>query len=126
ASAALAQRAMVDLSPEVREEAVKALMKRPAEDVRDLLVAGLRYPWAPVADHAAEALVALGDKEAVPLLIQMLKEPDPRAPFFVSEGEARTPVVHEVVRINHLKNCVLCHSPSFAQTDLVRGAIPVP
>jgi hypothetical protein len=35
-------------------------------------------------------------------------------------------VVSEVVRINHLRNCVLCHSPSFSPSDLVRGAVPTP
>lgn len=32
----------------------------------------------------------------------------------------------EVVRVNHLRNCVLCHIPSFQQTDLVRAAVPDP
>jgi hypothetical protein len=38
---ALAVRAVVDLSPEVREAALRALQDRPAEDYRDLLLAGL-------------------------------------------------------------------------------------
>src|SRR5581483_12095043 len=32
----------------------------------------------------------------------------------------------EVVQVNHLRNCVLCHSPSTANSDLVRGTIPSP
>jgi hypothetical protein len=28
--------------------------------------------------------------------------------------------------VNHLKNCLLCHAPSQATTDLVRGAVPDP
>jgi hypothetical protein len=30
------------------------------------------------------------------------------------------------VRINHLGNCLLCHSPSTSRADLVRGAVPTP
>ncbi len=32
----------------------------------------------------------------------------------------------ELVRFNHLRNCLLCHAPSHSQTDLVRGLIPTP
>ena len=31
-----------------------------------------------------------------------------------------------MVRINHLGNCALCHPPSLARTDFVRGAVPTP
>src|SRR5262249_13569725 len=34
--------------------------------------------------------------------------------------------VREVVRVNHLRNCLLCHPPSVATTDLVRGSVPSP
>jgi hypothetical protein len=57
----LAQRAVFDLSPEVRRRAVEALRKRPRHEYRPALLAGLRYPWAPAAEHAAEALLALRD-----------------------------------------------------------------
>ena len=30
------------------------------------------------------------------------------------------------VRVNHPRNCILCHAPSIQQTDLVRGAVPDP
>jgi HEAT repeat protein len=126
ASTALARLAMVDLSAEVRTAAVRALKDRPAEEYRDLLIAGLRYPWPALADHAAEALAALQDQEAIPLLVELLDAPDPRAPYSVIERGNPVPVVSEVVRINHLRNCLLCHSPSFAATDLGRGAVPVP
>ena len=77
AGAALAQRAMFDLSAEVRQAAVQALKDRPFEEFRPILLHGLRYPWAPVNDHAAEALVALNSKEVVPDLINLLDQPDP-------------------------------------------------
>ncbi|MFN4257923.1 MAG: HEAT repeat domain-containing protein [Gemmataceae bacterium] len=124
ASEALVNRALFDLSADIRAEAVKALASRPAVEYRDKLIAGLRYPWAPVADHAAEALVALNDRGAVPMLEKLLDEPEPNAPYY--DKERQTYVVREVVRINHLRNCLLCHAPSTAPTDLVRGRVPVP
>ena len=69
---ALTQRALFDTAHEVREAAVKALQNRPRPEVRRLLLAGFRYPWAPVADHAAEAVVALEDTGAVPALLVKL------------------------------------------------------
>jgi HEAT repeat protein len=125
-TAALAVRALVDLSPEVREAAVQALRDRPREEYEPVLLSGFLYPWSPVADHAAEALVALRDKEAVPGLVKVLEAPDPNRCFTVKEGKKDVPVVQELVRVNHLSNCMLCHPPSFARTDLVRGAVPTP
>jgi hypothetical protein len=121
AGAALAQRAVFDLSPQVREAAVKALQDRPRAEYRPTVLAGLRYPWAPAADHAAEALVALEDQGAVFDLAGLLERPDPRAPV---RDEDRTWRVAEVVRVNHLGNCLLCHAPSQDRNDPVRGLIP--
>jgi hypothetical protein len=125
AGRALAVRALVDLCPQVREAAVRALDGRPRSEYRDLLLAGLRYPWPAVADHAAESLVALWDHEAVPILKRLLCEPDPNAPYLVAGGKQKVFAVQQVVRINHLRNCLLCHAPSFAASDPVRGAVPV-
>lgn len=124
ASAALAQRALYDLSSEVRAAAIRKLADRPRDDYRAVLVEGFRYPWQPVAEHAAEALVAVQDVEAVPALKKLLKEPDPAVPYLDSKGKSF--LVREVVRINHLKNCLMCHAPSSSRTDLVRGVIPTP
>jgi hypothetical protein len=125
ATRALARLAMFDLAPEVRERAVLALKTRPVEDSRTVLVEGLRYPRPPVADHAAEALVALGDREAIPALVELLDRPDPARPRTeVREGRPVT-LVSSVVQVNHLRNCVLCHAPSANPTsDLVRGRVP--
>jgi hypothetical protein len=121
ASTVLARRATFDLAADVREAAVKALEGRPRKEYRPQLLAALRYPWPPAADHAAEALVALGDREAVPALRELLDQPDPRAPFRGRDGKW---VVSEVVRINHLGNCLLCHAPSTSPRDPVRGFVP--
>jgi hypothetical protein len=107
---ALAQRAVFDLDAEVRRAAVKALRKRPAEVYRPILLKALRYPWAPAADHAAAALVQLGDRSVVPHLVAMLRQPDPTLPEQLPNGLR---VVREVVRVQHTANCLLCHPPSF-------------
>jgi hypothetical protein len=126
ATTALARRAMFDLAADAREAAVQALRKRPAEDYRREFLGGMRYPWPPAADHAAEALVALGDTEAVPALAQMLKEPDPLGAVETSSGKGSQPVVRELVKVNHLANCLMCHGPSVSVNDLVRGRVPIP
>lgn len=132
ASVALAQRALFDLAPQVREAAIKALQTRPAESYRQTLIDGFRYPWPPVADHAAEALIAIEDRAALTALVDLLKEGDPRLvapgptmrnkPGFL-DGKLR---VVEVVKVNHLANCMLCHKTSDSEQHPVRGSVPVP
>jgi hypothetical protein len=34
--------------------------------------------------------------------------------------------VREVVRVNHLRNCLLCHAPAASPADPVRGLVPNP
>src|SRR5262249_25059504 len=80
ASELLAKRGLLDLSSGVGEAAVTALKDRPAEEYQQLLLDGLRYPWTPVADHAAEALVELKAKDVVPTLLEMIDQPDPCMP----------------------------------------------
>lgn len=124
ATAALAVRALVDLSPEVRQAAVGALSQRPVASYRDMLLSGFRYPWPPVAVHAAEALAALQDRGAVPALMALLEERSPCAPRPVPGSSPPTAMLREMVRVNHLSNCLLCHPPSFKPKDLVRATIP--
>jgi len=121
ASIALAQRATYDLSPELREQAIEALKNRPAEQYRHVLLGGLRYPWSPPADHAAEALVSLNDKAAVSNLIALLKMPDPSRPFQTTQNQT---FVREMVRINHQSNCLMCHAPAKTKADPVIAAVP--
>jgi hypothetical protein len=123
ATAVLAQRSVFDISPEIREQAVAALASRPVEEYEPLLVAALRWPWQPAAEHAAEAIAALQKKELAPPLVRLLAEPDPKLPFHSADKKSH---VREVVRLNHLSNCILCHAPSASKDDLVRGRIPVP
>ncbi len=123
-SKALAQRAVFDLSPEVRAAAVRVLAGRRRAEYRAVLVDALRYPWAPAADHAAEALVALRDREAVPLLAALAREANPTVVLDTVRG--RGVVARELVRVNHLRNCLLCHAASRRADDPVRGRVPDP
>jgi hypothetical protein len=120
ATVALAGRAVFDLNDGVRQSAVAALRGRKLDDYRDVLQTALRYPWAPAADHAAEALVALGQRAAVPELIALLHQPDPAGVQVLPDKRT---VVREVVRINHLANCVLCHPPTAGPRS---GGVVVP
>jgi hypothetical protein len=121
ATAALAKRAVFDLDPAIRAEAVRALKVRPTADSRPVFLTALHYPWPPAADHAAEALAALEDKEAIPNLVTLLKEPDPAAPRKLSRSNY---VVQEVVRANHQANCLLCHPPAITGNEPVLGVDP--
>ncbi|HEV3116796.1 MAG TPA: HEAT repeat domain-containing protein [Gemmataceae bacterium] len=121
ATVALAQRAIYDLAPEVREAALDALQQRPREYYRPVLLKGLTYPWAPVADHAAEALVALEDRDSIPQLIGMLDKPDPGVPFPAASNRL---VVREVVCFRHATNCLVCHPPSVTAVEPVPGVVP--
>ncbi|MCI0380039.1 MAG: HEAT repeat domain-containing protein [Gemmataceae bacterium] len=125
ASQALAQRALFDLNFEIREKAVEALKSRPLEEYQDVLLEGFQYPWPAVADFAAEALAALGARELAPRLVLLLSAKDATLPFITEVNKQKTPVLREMVRINHLANCLLCHAPSFQNADLVRGRVPL-
>jgi sugar lactone lactonase YvrE len=124
ASAALAQRALFDLNADVRKEAIEALASRPHGEYLPVLVDGLVHPWMVAADHAAEALVALGLRDALPQMVHLLDAPDPTGPY--QKPGTKESCVKEMVRINHLRNCLLCHAASFNTQDKVRGLVPTP
>jgi hypothetical protein len=125
ATAALAKRALVDLSPKVRAAAVASLKTRPADQYVPVLLQGLRYPFAPIADQAAVALRTLKPEGAVPKLVDLLDQPNPSVP--VLDAKTKKWSVRELVRLNHMRNCLLCHAPSAGPKDgLVRGAVPTP
>ena len=113
--------AKYDLDPEVRVAAVDALRGYPAELYRSNLLDGFQYPWPEVAKHSAEALVRLNDTDAIPALVELLNRPDPRAP----QRKGADIVKRELVAINHMKNCTLCHADSQNPEDSGRGLIPV-
>lgn len=99
----IARRAVYDFDPSVRQAAVAALRSYPPSSYSSELVAAFRYPWAPVARHAAEAVVALDRVDLVTMLEAIAKAPSP----YIVPGSNST--VREVVRIHHRRNCLLCH-----------------
>ncbi|MFK7766677.1 MAG: HEAT repeat domain-containing protein [Mariniblastus sp.] len=113
--------ARYDLDPEVRVAAVDALRSYPSELYRSNLLDGFQYPWPEVAKHSAEALVRLNDTDAIPALVELLNRPDPRMP----QRKGNQIVQRELVAINHMKNCTLCHADSQSKSDSGRGLIPV-
>jgi hypothetical protein len=93
---------------------VDALKVRRERDYTDVLVKGLRYPLPAVAQRAADAVAKLERSDLIPQLVGELEEPDPRAPTTQEEGKKSTLMVRELVRVNHHRNCLLCHSPGNA------------
>jgi HEAT repeat protein len=121
ATAALSRRALFDLDPEIRAAARNALKTRNPEDYRPVLERALRYPWAPAAWHAAEALLELKTSQAVPSLITLLDQPEPSA----VQTRGKRFVVQDLVKIRHTTNCLLCHAPSGQGKDLCMAADPI-
>ena len=129
ATRALARLAIHSADDDVHRAAIAALKVRRERDYTDVLVQGLRYPWPATAKRAADALVKLERSDLVPQLVAILEEADPRLPVVKTIDDKQVPVVRELVRINHHRNCLLCHAPgntSNVSTDVVTAGIPVP
>lgn len=118
----LACYAKFDVDPGIRTAATDALRSYPPEMARAQLISGFRYPWPEVAKHTAEAMTRLNDTEAVPQLVHLLANPDPRMPAKIDD---ETFVQREMVAVNHMRNCLLCHSDSQNPTDPGRAVIPI-
>ena len=129
ATRALAKVAIFSAEDVIRQRALDALKVRRERDYTDILLAGLRYPWPDVARRAADALVKLERTDLVPQLVDLLDEPDPRAPVVREENHKPRQEVRELVRVNHHRNCLLCHAPANTGTvasDTLTAAVPVP
>jgi hypothetical protein len=129
ATKALARLAIFSAEDEVRGAAIDALKVRRERDYTDVLVRGLHYPWPAVARRAAEAVAKLERNDLLPQLVGLLEEPDPRAPVMQEVGKKKVPVVRELVRVNHHRNCLLCHAPGNTgqvSPEAVTAAVPVP
>ncbi|HZZ80375.1 MAG TPA: HEAT repeat domain-containing protein [Gemmataceae bacterium] len=127
ATRAIARSAVFDTDADVRYAAVAALKDRPNADYDDVLLRGLRYPLPKVARQAAQVMLALGRKDLLPQLAAYLDEAAPGDPVPAKVDGRDVCVVNEVVRINHHRNCLLCHPPSgTGSTDEVPGVIPIP
>jgi hypothetical protein len=129
ATRALARLAIFSAEDEVRLAALDALKVRRERDCTGVLVDGLHYPWPAVACRATEAIVQLERIDLLPQLVGLLEEPDPRAPVMGEVDRKKVPVVRELVRVNHHRNCLLCHSPGNSgevSKEVVTAAVPVP
>jgi hypothetical protein len=111
ASHALARLAVADPCAKVRDQAGKALANRPHKEFQSVLVQFLKYPWQSGSARAAHLLVELKIKDAVPDIRQLLEEPDINLPRTVVIDRHPQQAVPQLARINHLKGCMICHSP---------------
>jgi hypothetical protein len=90
-------------------------------------VKGLRYPWPAVARRTADAIARLGRSDLIPELVGVLDAADPRLPV-VKEKSGKM-VVREVVKVNHHRNCMMCHSPGNSGTvsaEAITAEVPTP
>lgn len=118
---ALAHQAIYEPLPELRKLAIAALASRTSTDYVPVLIEAFRSAWPPAADHAADALTTLAPPEAVADLVKCLESFESAAPQLNKKGE---PIVQELVRINHSRNCLLCHAQSVDSSDGIRVAVP--
>jgi hypothetical protein len=97
----------------IRKTAIRGLSLRRESDYLQDLVAGFRYPIPVIAERAADASIKLRSQAILRKLAELLAESDPR---FVDRynpwTHGRSLAVREVVKINHHRNCLLCHAPS--------------
>jgi hypothetical protein len=146
ATRALAKLAIFAPESDVRQAALDGLKVRRDADYTEVLLQGLRYPLPSVAQHAAGDIVTLNRKDLVPRLVDFLAEPDPRLPVAIdktasvsstSSPAGKKTIVREVVRINHHRNCLMCHTPGSdvasaplstpaASAPVVTAAVPIP
>ena len=112
ATKAVARLALFAPEEDVSAAAIRDLKTRQEQDYLPILMEGFHYPLPQVAKRASEALVRLGCKDAVPQLVDFLEEPDPRLPVTMEVQGKKAAMVREVVRVNHHRNCILCHAPA--------------
>ena len=138
ATRALARLAIFSAESDVRDAAIDALRVRREKDYTGILMDGFRYPWPAVAKRAAEALAKLDRQDLLTPLVDLLETPDPRLPVRKEIDGKELHVVRELVKLNHHRNCLLCHAPGTPRPDgpiaaavlpdshVPVGAIPVP
>jgi hypothetical protein len=129
ATRALARLALFSPEAEIREAAVDALKVRRGQDYTGVLMNGFRYPWPEVARRAGTALIQLERQDLVPQLVNLLDEADPRLPHTETIKDKKVQVVRRLVRVNHHRNCLLCHAPGNTPDvngNVVTAEVPMP
>jgi len=111
ATKALARMAIYSREDSVRHAAIDALQVRREKDSTEILLAGLRYPWPPVAKRSAEAIAKLGRTDLIGDLIALLDAPDPRLVEAKEKGSGKV-LARELIKVNRNRNCLLCHPPA--------------
>lgn len=123
ATRALAKFAIFTTEDEVRNAAVDELKVRREKDYTDILVMGLRYPFPAVAKRSADAVARMGRTDLIGELVTVLDEEDPRLPRTKDSGWKRTTVVREMVKVNHHRNCMMCHAPGTTGVVVQAGGV---
>jgi hypothetical protein len=128
ATQALARLAIFSPERELHEAAVEALKVRNEKDYSEVLRQGLTYPWPEVAERSAAAIAAIGRTDLVPTLVNLLDQPDPRLPQPKQIGGKDVYVARQLVRLNHHRNCLLCHATASEKRmfEAVTAPVPVP
>lgn len=119
ATAALVRLAIFDPDVTVRQTALDVLENSEAghrrealesSACRDTILGAFRYPWPEIAFRAADLVIRLRCANLAPALVDFLDERDPAAPFEKNLDGRQVPHVRELARINHHRNCLLCHA----------------
>jgi hypothetical protein len=129
ATKALARLAVYSPEERVRAAAIEGLKTRREKDYTDILMQGFRYPLPAVSKRAAEALVKLERKDLLGNLVEVLEQPDPRLPVTKKQDGKEVTFVRELVRVNHHRNCLLCHAPGNTDNTpdgVLKVAVPLP
>jgi hypothetical protein len=129
ATRALARLALFSGEDGIRLAAAEALKVRRERDYTDIILQGFRYPYPAVARRAADALVRLERNDLLPQLVDRLEQPDPRLPATQEVDGKPALAVRELVKINHHRNCLLCHAPGNTGTeelDTLTADVPLP
>jgi hypothetical protein len=129
ATKALAKLAIFSAEDGVSAAAINGLKLRREKDYTDILMQGFRYPLPAVSKRAAEALVKLERTDLAPNLVDVLESPDPRLPTTVKREGKDVTMVRELVRVNHHRNCMLCHAPGNTDNTpegILKVAVPLP
>jgi hypothetical protein len=129
ATKALAKLAIFSSDEDARDAAIEGLKRRPKKEYTDILVQGFRYPLPIVSQRAAEALVSLQRKDLLANIVEMLDSPDPRLPVTKIRDDKEVTFVRELVRVNHHRNCLLCHAPGNTYDTpegVLKVAVPLP
>jgi hypothetical protein len=114
---------------EVREAAVASLLVRRSGAYEYVLVRNLTHPLPQIVQNAADALIKLQVEDPYYLepIARLLKYEEVRD-FGTAEEPVRS--VKEVVKLNHLRNCMLCHPPSsqahFSNDNALNANVPNP